>query len=719
MFTWRLILRLSGFVCLLALAAGFFPASSSGADQPDLVMADFEDQDYGVWKAEGQAFGPGPAQGTLAGQMQVSGFQGKGLVNTFFQGDRTTGRLTSPVFQIERPYINFLIGGGAHPGETCVNLLVDGETVRTATGPNDRPGGTERLDWHSWDVEEFAGQEATLVIVDQATGGWGHINIDHIVQSNKKRQAEPAVRQFVIQQRYLHLPVKNGAAKQRMRFEVDGETVREFTIELASPDVEPDFWVFADVSDFQGKTLVARADRLASGAEGLAAIKAADEVPNAEGMYREKYRPQFHFSSRRGWNNDPNGLVYHHGEYHLYYQHNPYGWKWGNMHWGHAVSPDLVHWTELPIAIYPFKFGDWVFSGSAVIDRHNTGGFKTGDEDVIIAAYTSTGRGEAIAFSNDRGRTFTDYQGNPVVKHGGRDPKLIWYARGEHWVMAVYDERDGSRGMAFYTSNDLREWTYQSRIDGYYECPEIFELPLDGDKDNTRWVVYAADGAYALGHFDGKTFTTESGKHRFNWGNCFYASQTYSDIPADDGRRIQIAWGRSGHGDMPFNQMMNFPVALTLRETDQGVRMFAQPVGEIESLHEKGLVIEDKTLEANDNPLADLSGDLFHIRAEFELDGANEFGLNVRGVPITYNVAEKKIVCSGKEAPIAPVDGRIWLEVLVDRTTIEIFVNTGHVYMPIAVIPEDENRSLGVFTTGGTTRIRSLEVFPLKSAWRE
>ena len=148
----------------------------------------------------------------------------------------------------------------------------------------------------------------------------------------------------------------------------------------------------------------------------LRAVVSSDTIQGAEDLYREKHRPQFHFSSRRGWNNDSNGLVFYQGEYHLYYQHNPYGWNWGNMHWGHAVSTDLVHWQELPIALYPRQFGDWCFSGSAVVDADNTGGFKAGEQDVIVAAYTSTGRGECIAYSNDQGRTFTDYPGNPVVK---------------------------------------------------------------------------------------------------------------------------------------------------------------------------------------------------------------------------------------------------------------------------------------------------------------
>src|SRR5262245_29692130 len=163
------------------------------ADRPDIVLADFEGDAYPAgWKTTGTAFGKGPARGTLANQMPVSGFLGKGLVNSFLGGDAATGTLTSPAFKVERRYINFLVGGGKHPGKTCINLLVGGKVVRTATGPNDRPGGSERLDWHTWDVAEFEGTPAVIEVVDTATGGWGHINVDHIVQSDARKQAEPA-----------------------------------------------------------------------------------------------------------------------------------------------------------------------------------------------------------------------------------------------------------------------------------------------------------------------------------------------------------------------------------------------------------------------------------------------------------------------------------------------------------------------------------------------
>jgi fructan beta-fructosidase len=217
----------------LLIAAFFLLAMSSVRAAEDVLVADFEGKDWAGWKTTGEAFGPGPTAGTLPNQMPVSGFLGKGLVNSYHGGDRTTGTLTSPPFKLERKYLNFLIGGGKHPGKTCINLLIDGKVVRTATGPNDRPGGSEHLDWADWDVAELAGKSATIEIADQETGGWGHINVDHIVQSDRRRGTEPATRELTVTARYLHLPVKTGAAKRRVRMTIDGQTVREFEIELA------------------------------------------------------------------------------------------------------------------------------------------------------------------------------------------------------------------------------------------------------------------------------------------------------------------------------------------------------------------------------------------------------------------------------------------------------------------------------------------------------
>ena len=218
-------------------------------------------------------------------------------------------------------------------------------------------------------------------------------------------------RSIPLEDNYLLIPIQNGAPSVAVDFEIDGMPVRQFDCELALRAEEADFWAFLDLTPFGDKTATLRA----KGATGpqLAAIRQADSVPGSDAFYREPLRPQFHFSQKLGWNNDPNGMVYHDGKWHLYFQHNPYGWKWGNMHWGHAVSDDLVHWQQLPIAIYNKARGDYAFSGGAVVDENNTAGWQQGERPPIVASWTSTGRGECLAYSNDGGRTVHRIRGKP------------------------------------------------------------------------------------------------------------------------------------------------------------------------------------------------------------------------------------------------------------------------------------------------------------------
>jgi len=703
-------------IALNLLMMGILPLTAVvAADRPDLVVSDFEGDTYGGWVATGEAFGKGPARGSLPGQMAVSGFLGRGLVNSFAGGDASTGSLTSSPVRIERPFVNFLIGGGRHPGSTCLNLVIDGKVVRTASGPNEQPGGSEQLEWASWDVHELIGKTAVLQIVDQETGGWGHINIDQIVQSDRTRGLGPSHRELVAASRYLYLPVRIDAPLRRLRVSAGGRTVREFDIKLA--EEQPSFQVFLDLKPFQGQTLALDA-RLPADSKALERVTLANDVPDAGLLYREPRRPHFHFTSRRGWLNDPNGLLWFDGEYHLFYQHNPYGWDWGNMHWGHAVSPDLVHWTELPIALYPKEYGDWAFSGSGVIDRRNTSGFGIGATPPLVVAFTSTGRGECIAYSNDRGRSWTEYQGNPVVRHSGRDPRLLWHAQTNRWVMAVYDETGGGQRIAFHSSPDLKAWRFESQIDGFFECPELFEMPVEGLPGKTLWVLYAADGQYRLGQFDGHRFVPESGKLRI-WYGHFYASQTFSNVP--DNRRIQIGWGNGiTFPGGPFNQQMTVPCELTLRSTPEGVRMLARPVAELALLRGKTHRFDSLALTSGDHPLPGLAGSLFEVRAEAEVGESGVFGLNIAGTRIDYDAVKKSLACGDVTAPLAPEGQVVRLRILVDRGSIEVFGNDGQVAISHARAPGTDRPSLTLTLPASEhpVKIRSLQVDELKSAWK-
>jgi fructan beta-fructosidase len=693
------------------------------AQAPDLVVADFEAASYGDWRVAGTAFGTRPAHGTLSNQMTVDGFRGNGLANSYHEGDDSTGTLSSPPFKIERNFLQFLIGGGGWEGKTCINLLLDGKVVRTATGPNTQPGGSEHLVTQQWDVSEFLNTTVELQIVDQAYGTWGHINVDHIIQTDRKLAGltigRDATRSITARQRYLNLPVKSGAPKRRMSVLVEGRVEREFDIELA--DGEPDWWAFMDFAPFKGRQVMIKVDQLPEGSAGLNAIDQSNEIKGHENLYRESLRPQFHFTSRRGWLNDPNGLVFYKGEYHLFYQHNPYGWNWGNMHWGHAVSPDLVHWRELPNALYPDDHGT-MYSGSAVVDWNNTAGFQTGAEQTMVAIFTAAGNPftQGLAFSNDRGRTWTKYQNNPVLAHirgENRDPKVIWYAPEKKWIMALYLDRND---YALFSSPDLKQWERMSDviIPGDGECPEFFEMAVNGNRQNTRWICYGGKGRYLIGTFDGRTFTPESGPHALQNGNAWYASQTYTDIPAEDGRRILIPWGRMSMPGMPFNQMMGIPVELTLRTTDAGLRLCANPVRELASLRGKAHRIKPRALHPGENPLAEVKGEQFEVTAELALADAVEIGFNLRGVAVKYDVVKQELSCENEKASLVPEHGKIRLRLLVDRTSVDIFGSDGRLYMPMGVISPANKTSLEVYTKGGSAQLISLEVFELRSAWK-
>ncbi len=703
------------FLPYLLLGVFAFPAWSAD----DILVADFEGDDYGKWTTEGKAFGDKPVKGTLKGQMNVSGFKGKGLVNSFNGGDASTGKLTSPKIKIERDFINFLIGGGGHEGKTCINLLVEGKVVRTAAGPNTESGGSEELAPASWNVKDLKGKQVVIQIVDDHTGGWGHINIDHIVQSDT--QAAKIVefvdqkREINITKKYLLFPIDDKAKPVRMTISVDGKLIHDFDINLAHD--KPIWWARLDVPEYIGKKAVVQTKRMPSDSKGVELIESSESIRHSQPIYQEKLRPQLRFSQMQGWNNDPNGMVYHNGEYHLFWQSNPFGNKWGNMYWGHAVSKDLLHWEELPYALYPRVMAkNHCFSGSAHVDEKNTGGWQTGDEKVMVAAFTDTGSGECLAISKDRGRTWSYIKENPIIpqrKGEGRDPKLIWYESGQHWVIAVYTKIDKVDSVEFYSSKDLKKWEKTGDIGGYFECPEIFELPIDGDAKKKRWVLMAADAKYQIGTFDGKKFTPEhEGKHQLHYGN-FYAAQCFSKAP--DGRVIQIGWANFDLPGMSFNQAFSLPIELRLKTTAKGVRLTAEPIAELEKLREKadtsnGPISPDKPLSMKAPSV------LVDILLEVEPGDAKEVSLKFGTNTLTYKVAEQTL--DGMPLPLK--EKAFSVRVVVDRPMFETIGGEGIIYKTAP--RKDGGKSLEnitVISTGGNATVKSIKVYPLESIWKK
>ena len=522
-------------------------------------------------------------------------------------------------------------------------------------------------------------------------------------------------RQMFITNNLLNLPVNNNGPSRRVTITVGGIPVRDFNINLA--DGAPNWWAFVDVSAFQGQAATVTVNNLAVGSTGLSSIVQSNGIVGATNLYNEALRPQLHFSSKRGWLNDANGMIYYQGQYHLYYQHDPFNYNGTDQKfWGHAVSPDMVHWQELPEAIYPFAYGDWVWSGSAVIDSANTGGFQTGINPVIVASFYSTSRGQCIDYSTDGGQTFTNYAGNPVVNVAGRDPHMLWYAPSNYWVMAVYDSNLG--GVDFFSTPDFHQWTYRSGITGFYECPDIFELPVDGNTNNKMWELNDGSAGYMLGQFNGAVFTPTTAKLPGNSGSGFYASQTFTTMPSGDSRRVRIGWAQVAMPGMPFNQMMFFPTVLTLQTLPAGVRLCSAPIAEITNAVQNSFSWTNLTLNPGNNPLSGISGQLFDVQAQFTPGSASTVTFNLCGVPITYAPASQQISCNGDTQSLPPVSGIVKLEIILDRQSVEIFGNSGQLYMPIVTTPySPTNNALSLTSQGAATLFNSVIVSQLQSIW--
>ena len=712
-------------VVVIALCTG---SQASRAD--DILIADFEGPTYGQWTVSGTAFGAGPAQGTLPGQMHVAGFLGKGLANSFFEGDRSKGTLTSPEFKIERRYIRFLIGGGGWEGKTCVNLLVAGKVVRTAAGLNTTSGGTEELNVAGWNVAEFAGQNAHIEIVDQEAGGWGHINVDQVVLTDQKPPLprRDVKRELVAEHRWLNFPIKTGGPKRKVTIVVDGVSEPPLDMELADQDAE--WWAPRDISALRGRAIQITVDQLPEDSRAFEQLKQSDTLIGADEDYHERLRPQLHFSPRRGWTNDPNGMVYFDGTFHLFFQHNPYGWNWGNMHWGHAVGRDMVHWEEEAETLYPDSFGP-MFSGSGVIDWKNTSGFGKEGVPPIVLIYTAAGNPtvQCVAYSTDRGKTFTKYAMNPIlgqITGGNRDPKVIYHEPSKQWVMTLYVERPDQLDAAtkkpplhtiqFFTSTNLKDWKYTSQIDGLFECPDLFPLAVDGDASQSKWVLTAASSEYVVGSFDGQTFVPETPKLPGHRGRGFYAAQTFSDVPKS--RRVQIGWLQAESPGMSFNQAMSLPLELALTKTSEGTRLRWQPVEELKSLRSRTHKFAPIKLSANvANPLHEIRGELLELDVEFKPLETTTVKLVVRGVTITYEANRQELIVNGHRVSAPLQEGRQRLSIFVDRTALEIFASDGLTYVPFPVIPKPDDLSVSLTVEGASADLTRLNVYELKSIW--
>lgn len=519
-----------------------------------------------------------------------------------------------------------------------------------------------------------------------------------------------------ITKKYINFPVSHKVDRRAMTLSVKGQEPCRFVIRLA--EGEPDYWVFRDVSGLKGKTVTLSYE----GSEAaLAKVYQDDRIAGEEEIYNEKYRPQYHFTTRRGWINDPNGMVFYKGKYHLFYQHNPAEREWENMHWGHAVSTDLLHWEELPVALHPDTIGT-IFSGSAVIDYGNTAGYNAKDEPAMVAFYTADhpkSQRQCMAYSLDEGLTFTKYEGNPIIdsydkwqSHDTRDPKVFWYAPGGHWVL-VLNERNGH---SIYNSKNLKDWTFQSHITGFWECPELFEISVDGNANNKKWVMWGASGTYMVGTFDGKKFTPETTK-LCNLNGSAYAAQVFNNISQEDGRVIKMAWGRISFDDMPFNGCMLLPQEQILKTVNGGLRLVSRPVKEVGQLFTEAYSGTDLTASQANEIMKRFDGnDVLRIRATFRLTYSTDAGISYRGQRlVNYDMNGNRL--NGEfYATEAPGSMEMDADIYVDRGMVEVYIDGGLYSYSMKRDVKSTNPEGYVFW-GNQLELKNLAVYTVKSIW--
>ena len=724
--------------------------AASTETRPDILLADFEGDDWGGWTIEGTAFGTGPAHDALPGQADVTGYLGGGYASSFHGGDPALGRLISPPFTVQRRYLSFLIGGGRHtyygnndPGYVAVNLVHEGHVVRTAPRSQWAPDGCDHLAWDWFDLADLAGTQVRVEVVDQHTGPWGHILVDQFAQTDAPPVPLPsfAERRFRAGHRFLNLPISLRSPYRELQLTGGGRTVASNTVSLATGD--PDFWVPVDLSAWKGMDLTLRIEELDDAAappaaDLLTAVRIGDRMVGCDDLYREPGRPLLHYSPRRGASSDANGLVWLDGEWHLHYQHVPGNVTPGNQNcnwgWGHAVSRDLVTWEELPDTLWPDERGVAV-SGSCVVDHHNSSGLGSPGRPPMVIFYTAYGGSNrlshgrsvdvCIVYSTDRGRTWRPYDGNPVIRNidrGNRDAKVFWYEAGGHWVMVLYIHNDVH---FILTSADLLHWQFQSQVPGVHECPELFELPIQDEPGTSKWVFFGASCDYYLGTFDGTRFVPETDIIRFKYTDgSLYASQTFNDAP--DGRRILVAKGQVSGLNPMLNSLITFPIELTLRRTDEGLRIHQNPVAELDRLRTDTVSVPDLTMVSDDAPLTVRpAGRLLDIELELTLAGARALTLEIFGKQIRLDLQAMELQFhealedNDIRAPLSPVDGRLDLRLLVDTIFLEIFSARGRYYTPVRCAFPQAAGAVRLRTTGGAARVDRMRIHELRSIWEQ
>ena len=548
--------------------------------------------------------------------------------------------------------------------------------------------------------------------------------------------------------KYLLLPIEEAAPEARVNVTQNQNSVSTHQVRLAINNI--DYYVPLDLTGFDISALAINVENAPDSALCWRSFELVNEFDTQN---RESHRPVYHFAPLYGWMNDPNGMVYKDGIYHLFYQYNPYGSMWGNMHWGHATSTDLINWEHQPVAISPDDLGT-IFSGSSVVDKNNTSGFG---KDAIVAFYTSAGerQTQSVAYSTDNGKSFTKYEGNPILTSEApdfRDPKVIWHEATKKWIMILAVGQE----MQFFTSSNLKDWTYESSFGeghgahgGVWECPDLIEVPIEGTNDK-EWVLLCninpggpfggSATQYFIGDFDGKTFTNQSPELTkwMDYGKDHYATVTWSNAP--DNRHIAIAWMSNWQyaNQVPtqqFRSANSIPRDLTLVNDNGNIILKSAPSPEVEKL--RGEAPKARSFKVNKDynidKLLDNNTGLFEIvmtirNKDAEFIGFRLFNQQGEEVDFCYNLVEGNFsmdrsksgeVSFSEDFPIATLapigkNDEISLRIFTDKSSLELFVNDGEYVMTNLVFPSSPYNRASFYAKGGSYEVTSFKVYPLE-----
>ncbi|NBH93679.1 DUF4980 domain-containing protein [Duncaniella sp. C9] len=560
--------------------------------------------------------------------------------------------------------------------------------------------------------------------------------------------------------KYLILPVQESNDEATVNVLVDGKTDKTLSVRLAKSKV--DYTVPLKIEDYKGKKVLLNVVTSQSRSSVREAkedacwqnISVSDTFDTSN---REKFRPAYHHTPLYGWMNDPNGMFYKDGEWHLCYQWNPYGSKWQNLSWGHSVSRDLIHWEHRPDAVIEPDGLGMIFSGSSAVDRSGSAGFG---KDAVVAMYTSAAASQiqSLAWSDDNGETFTKYDGNPVLTldSEARDPNMFWDAERNVWILVLAHALDHE--MLIFSSPDMKDWTLESSFgrglgaqDGVWECPDLFELPVNGESGK-KWVLLCnlnpggpfggSATQYFIGDFDGKTFTSDtddSGKVPTKWldyGKDHYATVSFSDAP--DGRRTVIGW-MSNWQYAPEVPTMQFRSANTLpremglfRAPDGQLYVSSTPSPEVDAL--RGALVKSvsktslgsKARTYSIPELCEIDMEISPKKAEsVEIELSNAAGEKVvmiydaKSDSLSFDRRKSGIVDFSQDFPAVTVspaytDGdKVGLRIFIDRSSIEVFGKDGRFAMTNLVFPNSPYSRLSVRATGGSVRLSDLKIYSI------